>query len=443
MRRLRFLLFTLLALVATTGTAERLGYPASEFTARRKALAQSLSSGLVLVCGRTTAPAGIRFRQDNDFYYLTGSEDVNAVLVMDAATADSWLFLPEQGAGEIRSDGKNWLSQGDQAKERGFTAIRPLNELTEFLVRRRGGFGVQPLWTRLSERDEVDDSRDGVGISLARNFNNPFGGQPSEDAWRASLIRERYPYYDLKDVTPALDKLRVIKSSREIEALKLNGRLSAEAIQRAMAITKPGRFEYELEAEATYHLFRNGVQGNGYPAIVGTGANVNVWHYQENGRKMEAGDLVVMDYGGSLDYQVIDITRTWPVSGTFDELQLRAYKCALETQKAIIAAMRPGHTREETRNISKDIYARYGFGDQRPASAGHFVGMSVHDVGDYREPFRAGMVIAVEPIIEIPDKHLHVRIEDTILITDGDPVNLSAAVPKEIDDVLAIVRKAQ
>jgi Xaa-Pro aminopeptidase len=440
MRRLLLLLLTLLVLIAASGTAERLGYPASEFTARRKALAQSLGSGLVLLCGRTIPPAGIRFRQDNDFYYLTGSEDVNAVLVMDAATADSWLFLPEQGAGEIRSDGKNWLSQGDQAKERGYTAIRPLNELTEFLVRRRGGFGVQTLWTRLSERDEVDDSRDGVGISLARNFNNPLGGQPSEDAWRASLLRERYPYYDLKDLTPAIDKLRVIKSSREIEALKLNGRLSAEAIQRAMAITKPGRFEYELEAEATYHLFRNGVQGNGYPAIVGTGPNVNVWHYADNGRKMEAGDLVVMDYGGSLDYQVIDITRTWPVSGRFDELQLRAYKCALETQKAIIAAMHPGHTREETRNISKEIYARYGFGDQRPAAAGHFVGMSVHDVGDYKEPFRAGMVIAVEPIIEIPDKRLHVRIEDTILITDGDPVILSAAVPKEIDDVLAIVQ---
>ena len=264
MRRLLPVLLTLLVLISASGAAERLGYPASEFTARRKALAQSLGSGLVLLCGRTIPPAGIRFRQDNDFYYLTGSEDVNAVLVMDAATSDSWLFLPEQGAGEIRSDGKNWLSQGDQAKERGYTAIRPLNELTEFLVRRRGGFGVQALWTRLSERDEVDDSRDGVGISLARNFNNPLGGQPSEDAWRASLIRERYPYYDLKDLTPAIDKLRVIKSPREIEALKVNGRLSAEAIQRAMAITKPGRFEYELEAEATYHLFRNGVQGNGY-----------------------------------------------------------------------------------------------------------------------------------------------------------------------------------
>src|SRR4029079_14232958 len=257
--------------------------------------------------------------------------------------------------------------------------------------RRRGGFGVQTLWTRLSERDEVDDSRDGVGISLARNFNNPLGGQPSEDAWRASLIRERYPYYDLKDLTPAIDKLRVIKSPREIEALKLNRRLSAEAIQGAMAITKPGRFEYELEAEATYHLFKNGVQGNGYPAIVGTGPNVNVWHYQDNGRQMQAGDLVVMDYGGDLDYEVIDITRTWPVSGQFDDLTRRAYKCARETQKAIIAAMRPGATRKQTVEISKGIYERYGFSDQRPASAGHFVGMSVHDVRDYTEPIPPSM----------------------------------------------------
>ena len=231
-----------------------------------------------------------------------------------------------------------------------------------------------------------------------------------------------------------------LKSPREIEVLKLNGRLSAEAINRAIAITRPGRFEYELEAEATYHLFRHGVQGNGYPAIVGTGPNVNVWHYQDNGRQMKPGDLVVMDYGGSLDYQVIDITRTWPVSGRFDDLQLRAYRCALETQKAIIAAMRPGATRAQTRDISRAVYARYGFADQRPASAGHFVGMSVHDVGDYAEPFRPGMVIAVEPIIEIPEHQLHVRIEDTVLVTDGDPFVLSGASPKEVDEVIALMK---
>ena len=419
-------------------SAQRLGFPAEEFTARRLALAKAVGAGTVLLAGRTLALSGIRFRQDNDFFYLTGNQDLNAVLVLDASSGDSWLFLPPQNVSEVRSDGKNWLTQGDQAKPRGFAAIQPITELSEFLARRRAGGG--PVYTRLSERDEVDDSRGELAVGLARRMSNPLGARPSDDAARVEMLRQHLPAVELKDVTPAIDQLRVIKSPREIEILTLNGRLSAEAIRKAIEITRPGRFEYELEAEATYHLFKHGVQGNGYPAIVGTGPNVNVWHYQDNGRQMKTGDLVVMDYGGSLDYQVIDITRTWPVSGRFDELQLRAYQCALETQKAIIAAMRPGATRAETREISKRIYEKWGFGDQRPAQAGHFVGMSVHDVGDYAAPFRPGMVIAVEPIIEIADKQLHIRIEDTVLITDGAPLVLSAAVPKEVDEVLALMK---
>lgn len=421
--------------------AERTGYPAEEFTARRKALASALGDGTVVLFGKTMPAVSVRFRQDNDFYYFTGNEDLNAVFVMDAETADSWLFLPSQNAGEIRSDGKNWLTSGEAAS-RGFKDILPLTELNEFLARRRvwGTSKAPVLWTRLSEPGEVDGGRRDSSIDLARRYNNPLGAQEGEDGWRADMLRARYPAFALKDATTAIDQLRVIKTPREIEILKRNGRISAEAIRKAIEITRPGRYEYELEAEATYHLLKNGVQGNGYPAIVGTGPNVNVWHYQNSGRQMQAGDLVVMDYGGSLDYQVIDITRTWPVSGRFDDLQLKAYRCALDTQKAIIAAMKPGATRQQTRDIAKAIYDKYGFGDQPPTGAGHFVGMSVHDVGDSREPFKAGMVIAVEPIIELPDKQLHVRIEDTVLVTDGDPLILSAAVPKEVDEILKLLK---
>jgi Xaa-Pro aminopeptidase len=424
----------------TSLPAERTGYPAEEFTARRKALAAALGQGTVVLFGKTLPAVSVRFRQDNDFYYFTGNEDLNAVFVMDAATAASWLFLPAQSAGEIRSDGKNWLSS-TEAKTRGFEEILPLTELNEFLARRRmWATGPPVLWTRLSEAGEVDGGRRDSSIDLARRYNNPLGAQVSEDGWRAEMLRTRYPAFELKDVTPAIDQLRVIKTPREIEILKRNGRISAEAIRKAIEITRPGRYEYELEAEATYHLLKNGVQGNGYPAIVGSGPNVNIWHYHNSGRRMQAGDLVVMDYGGSLDYQVIDITRTWPVSGRFDELQLKAYRCALETQKAIIAAMKPGATRLQTRDIAKAIYEKYGFTNQPPTGAGHFVGMSVHDVGDPREPFRPGMVIAVEPIIEIPEKQLHVRIEDTVLVTDGEPLILSASVPKEVDEILALIK---
>jgi Xaa-Pro aminopeptidase len=148
-----------------------------------------------------------------------------------------------------------------------------------------------------------------------------------------------------------------------------------------------------------------------------------------------------MDYGASLGYQTMDITRTWPVSGVFDALQERAYRADLEAQKAIIAAMKPGATRAETRDICKAIYDRWGFSDQRPFGAGHFVGLSVHDVGDPNLPFEAGMVIAVEPIIEIKDKRLHIRIEDTVLVTPTGPEILSTGVPKEVGELLALIPK--
>ena len=129
----------------------------------------------MLLAGRTLPLNGIRFRQDNDFYYLTGNEDTNAVLAIDAPSGDSWLFLPPQNASEVRSDGKNWLTMGDQAKPRGFTTIAPITELAEFLARRRAGGAGRPLYTRLSERDEVDDSRGEQGVGLARRHEQPAG----------------------------------------------------------------------------------------------------------------------------------------------------------------------------------------------------------------------------------------------------------------------------
>ena len=164
------------ARLPSPGTAERLGYPASEFTARRKALGQALGSGTVLLFGSTMPLNGIRFRQDNDFYYLTGNEDVNAVLVMDAATADAWLFLPAQGAGEIRSDGKNWLSQGDQAKARGFAGDPAAHraDASSSRAAAAGSAASRSLWTRLSEaRRSGRQPRRTRRSSLARRLQQP------------------------------------------------------------------------------------------------------------------------------------------------------------------------------------------------------------------------------------------------------------------------------
>jgi Xaa-Pro aminopeptidase len=435
-----FLVFVLLSVVWTSSpTAERMGYPPEEFAARRQRLATVLQRGTLVMFGATGPAPGVRFRQDNDFFYLTGNESLNAALVMDAATGEAHLFLPKLSAVEIRFEGPNWLEEPNALRSYGFTSIQPLQALHEFLARRRPIPGSETLWTRLSERDTVNNGRIDAAISTARRLGNPFAQHPTEDALRVAALRERFPYYVMQDVAPHIDRLRLIKTPREIEILRYNGTISAAALRKAIEATAPGRFEYELEAEATHWLLKHGLQGAAYPAIVGSGPMGNRWHYEDNGRQMKAGELVVMDYAGSLDYLTMDITRTWPVSGRFTDAQLKAYQTTLDAQKAIIAAIRPGVTRDAVRKIAEDIFKTQGF-DPRYAYVGHYVGLSVHDVGDWTLPFEAGMVMAIEPIIDIPDQQFHIRVEDTILVTPTGAEILSTGLPKEVNELLALIK---
>jgi len=438
--RLTRLVVVLWVIWATTPSAERMGYAPEEFAARRQRLASALERGTLVMFGATAPTSGLRFRQDNDFFYLTGNEALNAALVMDAATGDAHLFMPKLSPTEIRYEGPNWLEEPDAARKYGFASIQPLSAMHEFLARRRSAPGTETLWARLSERDTVNQGRVDIAISTARRLGNPFAQHPTEDALRVTALRERFPFYVVEDVTPHLDRLRLIKTPREIEILRYNGRISAEAVRRAIEITTPGRFEYELEAEATHWMLKHGLQSAAYPAIVASGPMGNRWHYEDSARRLNAGELVVMDYGGSLDYLTIDITRTWPVSGRFTDTQLKAYQTTLEAQKAIIAAIRPGVTRDVVRKIAEDIFRKQGF-DPRYAYVGHYVGLSVHDVGDWSLPFETGMVMAIEPIIDIPEQQLHIRVEDTLLVTATGAEILSVGLPKEVNELLALVKR--
>jgi Xaa-Pro aminopeptidase len=432
-----------LALIAAAAPrAERMGYTPEEFAGRRARLAKALERGTLVMFGATDASPGVRFRQDNDFFYLTGNESLNAVLVMDAPSGQSHLFIPRLSATEIRYEGGNWLEEPNAGRKYGFASVQPLSSLNEFLARRRGVSGQQLLWTRLSERDEVNFGRVDAAIRMARRMNNPFAQHAEPEAARVEQLRRTFPYFTLQDATPHLDALRLIKTPREIEILRENGRVSAEAMRRAIEISAPGRFEYEFEAEATHWMLKHGLQGPGYPAIVASGPNGNQWHYESNGRQTRAGDLIVMDYGGSLDYLTIDITRTWPVSGRFTDAQRRAYDVTLEAQKAIIAAIRPGVTRDAVRKVAEDVFRARNF-DPRYAYVGHYVGLSVHDVGDWNAPFEAGMVMAIEPILDTPEQQLHIRVEDTILVTPTGAEVLTSAVPKEVDAMVGLIRSAR
>ena len=426
---------------ATAANAQRAAYPPEEFAERRARLCERLDGGAVLMFSETMPRYGARFRQDHDFFYLTGYEGRNAVLLLEVDGCKANLYLPHQGDREKFIDGPNWLYAPEKAEGTGFE-VDHLAYLPEHLARRRGrlpGEGGKLLWMRLGERDELDLARSEKGLYLGRREQNPWGGQPTEQAHQIATIRSRYPYAELRDLTPHLDRLRMIKTPREIEILRRAGKVSADGIAAAIRATRAGGWEYELEAAAKHVFLQHGAEMEAYPAIVGSGPNGLIWHWVRNDRQLQAGDLVVMDYGASFAYMTMDITRTWPVTGTFDEVQEGAYRAVLEAQKAIIAAMRPGATRRETTAICREIYDRWGFEDKPAHGAGHFVGLSVHDVGDSSLPFEPGMVIAVEPIIEIPERNIHIRIEDTVLITEGEPEILSAAVPKEVDALLALV----
>ena len=429
----------LLAVVWTSSpTAERMGYPPQEFAARRQQLASLLQRGTLVMFGATGASPGLRFRQDNDFFYLTGNESPNATLVMDGATGEAHLFLPPLTAAQIRYEGPSWLERPDAASTYEFASIQPLTNLDAFLALRSSEAGADLIWGRLSARDTVNHSRTDTELATARRLSNPFAQHPTEDASHAAALRARFPLDALQDVTPHLDRLRLIKTPREIEILRYNARISAEALRRAIEVSAPGRFEYELEAAATHWMLTHGLQSGAYPAIVGSGPMGNRWHYEDNGRRMAAGELVVMDYGGSLDYLTVDITRTWPVSGRFSDAQLKAYQTTLDAQRAIIAAIRPGVTRATVRDIAEDVFREQDF-DPRYAYVGHYVGLSVHDVGDWSLPFEAGMVLAIEPIIDIPEQQLHIRIEDTILVTPAGAEVISTGLPKDVRELLPLI----
>jgi len=204
-----------------------------------------------------------------------------------------------------------------------------------------------------------------------------------------------------------------------------------------------------VAAAAQYVNVRMGARGDAFPPIVPSGPLAPIVHYMDNRRQMQAGELVYMDYGSDYEYYNSDITRTWPVSGRFTAEQEKMYRCVLEARNAIIAAMKPGSTIESLQEVAAPVYARYGYAKEYEASGryiGHFVGIAVHDVidivgGAARKPFVAGTVFNVEPILEFSDRKIHIRLEDTILVTETGADNLTAAVPAEVEPLYGLIRQ--
>jgi Xaa-Pro aminopeptidase len=436
-----FILFSLSALAQYTDlkAIEDLGGPA-EFARRREALADQCKTGYVLLFAKIVLPQADHYREDNDFYYYTGLGDPGAVMLMDVATKRVVIFEPQQTDREVRVYGKNLLALTPAEREKlGYPSVQPITSFDGALATAVGRSGGQDLWMRLGFADKPDGARMETARDYAAEYAHPFGDPTPGDRSALRRVAERFPSARLRDLTGFIDQMRVIKTPKEVEVLRRNGKLSAEGQRRAIAIAYPGIYEYEIEAMASYIFRSSGAQGIAYPAIVGASANGNTWHYFSNRTKTVPDDLIVFDYGADLHHMTMDITRTFNVSGKFTPEQAKWYAVDLEAQKAVIEMLRPGNTYEQAADAGKKVYEKAGIGEQWRGFPGHTVGLATHDVVGTRGEIKAGHVVTVEPIIEFPDKKMHFRIEDTILITPNGPENLSAGVPKELAEVEKLV----
>ena len=418
------------------------------FAARRAALAKELKTGYAILFARNELPEAAHYREDNDFYYFTGLQDPGAVMLMDNEHARVLIFEPQQVGRTAQVYGSNLLSlPKDEQKALGYPVVLPIGDLDETLSYILHGFGgsanSESLWVRLDFPDKADGARDETGRDHGWKFAHPYHEPLPDDLAPAKLLTERYPMAHLRDLTPAIDAMRNIKTAKEIEVLRRIGKISAEGDADAMAHAHPGIYQYEIEGRAYGYMYDHGAQGMAYPAIVGSGNDINTWHYFSNRHQIQANELVVFDFAGSLDHMTMDITRTFNINGKFTPDQAKWYSVDLECQKAVIALLTPGHTYEEASAAGKAVFDKAGVGDQWYGWPGHFVGLATHDVMEARGPVKPGQVVTVEPIVEFPDKHEHYRVEDTILITNGAPEILSSAVPKEMNEVEKLVGSAK
>jgi Xaa-Pro aminopeptidase len=387
-----------------------------EYRSRRDALRQLLPPGSVaLVAGATEAERGdIRhgFLQDADFVYLTGWREPGALAAI--GHDEDVLFVPPRSEIRERYTGRKLDPAGaDAGKVTGFRRVEPSTAFAAYVHKLAGGgaefHAITPLAAVLSE---------------------PLGKQT---------------FHALE---PKLGRLRAIKSAREIELLQHSVDATVAAHKAAWRRIRSGLFEYQIAATMTGVYSERGCERNAYPPIVASGPNSVILHYAANRRRMDSGELLLMDVGAECSSYAADITRTVPVNGRFNKRQREIYDIVLGAQKAAIAAARPGMKltgdgEDSLNRVARSYVKQFGLDKYYLHGLGHHVGLDVHDRADMSAPLEAGMVITIEPGIYIAEEGIGVRIEDVVLITPTGAKVLSGDLPKEVSAIERALRRAR
>ena len=434
-----------------------------EFKQRRENIYDLIGEDALAIIQSAPKPDSyVKFRQSNQFYYLCGVETWDSYLVLDGSQRRTMIFLPPKRSVEGHMFGAE--DQEHVMKMTGIDSAMPVDYLGQYLARLAYRTSLKSIYTPFFSFEGLTMSRDLAILGDANKADNPWDGRPSRAANFVNLLRSRFPQFEVKNLSPILDDMRLIKSPAEQALIRRATVLSGQAIMECMRSMEPGLYEYEIAALAKFVFLRNGAQGDAYHAIAASGPNMIHPHYNANFRKMEDGDFFILDYAPDFKYYMSDLTRTWPVNGTFNEWQKELYGFYVKCYKAILYAIRPHETASviikeavaemekilsETR-FSKDVYekacqgfvARFKRASSYAGSRlGHWVGLSTHDVGSDSGPLRPGMVFTIEPALRVPEENIYIRCEDLIIIQDDRAEIASDFLPLEIDEIENLMEK--
>jgi Xaa-Pro aminopeptidase len=421
--------------------------PNSAYAERRAKLASQVEGPIILwgFTGREEVSQAYVFAQEENFYYLTGHNEEGAGLIIlpelhsagSKAAVTSWdgpqemLFLPAKDPGKEKWNGVR-MSPADPGTEArtGFSSVKPFKEMRAVVERLADFYPI--FYTILPYEKEL-------------------GGYPHEKAV-VDWLDLAAPQKKVKDIRANINGLRQIKSPGEIAFLKEAIDLSLDSHFEAMRMMRPGLYEYQIAAKMVEIHAMGGSEAEGYAPIVGAGPNSTVLHYDKLSRKIEDGDIVVIDVGAQYSGYSADITRTIPANGKFTPRQREIYEIVLGAQNAALAALRPGTyfnckgkdggifkiAYDYINTHGKDLHGKR-LGQYFIHGLGHHIGLDVHDPSDYCRAFEPGMVVTVEPGIYIPEENIGVRIEDDVLITDTGYKLLSERLPRDPQEIEKIM----
>ena len=442
--------------VAQSALYYQKNFPPEEFKARWQQVFDRIgNSAVAIVSGAPQTPGFIFPRQYNEFYYLCGIETPHAYILLDGRTRKVTLLLPPRNERLERSEGKVLSADDAETVKQltGVDAVLSTKLMNDDWMRELLKDSTPVIFTPFAPAEGNAQNRYELQITNANIASDFWDGRLSREAQFIQLIRTRFPRADVKDLTPILDELRLVKSPREIALVRRASQLAALGILEAMHSTKAGVYEYQLDAAARYVFLLNGARLEGYRSITASGT-ANIWngHYYRNLDQLKDGDLVLMDFAPDYAYYVSDVTRMWPVNGKYNSVQRELLQFVLDYRTAVMKRIRPGVTPQAIMDeaklamaevfrrtkFSKPIYeqAAHKLVDTGGGIFSHPVGMAVHDVGNYSKlPLKPGLVFSIDPQLWVPEENLYIRYEDVIVITETGYENFTDFLPVELDEL--------